>query len=193
MDEEKLDARARIIEVATEIVGKESNLNLTVREIASRAGVNIASINYYFRSKDNLMEEVEHVLLKKIGLIYEILLTKDDPEKKLLQWGDRLIQFLIDYPGIIYMLGARVLVDKKESAGLAEYLTMLEETLVPVLKEMNAGKEEALFYKALQLMSGVVYPVLLYSGTGKTFYPAINHRGERRKYLALLIDSVKDI
>jgi AcrR family transcriptional regulator len=59
----KKDTKSRIITVAVEIIGKEGNFNVTVRDIARRAEVNLASINYHYRSKDNLLHEVEQFFI----------------------------------------------------------------------------------------------------------------------------------
>lgn len=195
MSEEKFTTRNKIIEATAEIVGRENNLNLTIREIAGRAGVNIASINYYFRSKDNLMEEVESMLLNKAGVIYEILQDKNkSAEARLISWGDKLMKFLVDYPGTLYIMVSRVLVNNRENGSLADYLSILINSLTPVIKELTGNDmedEEILFHKAMQLMSAVVYPLLLYSGTGNNFFPAVSDEEERHRYLALLINSLK--
>lgn len=191
-EEVKTDTRTKIIEATAEIMGRESNLNLTIRDIAARAGVNIASINYHFQSKENLMEEVEHVLLKKAGLVYGLLHREgESPGERLIQWGDGLMKFLLEYPGTIYMIVTRVLVSNRVSDGLTGYLNMLNESLVPVIGELTGEEDdETLNYKAMQVMSGVVYPVLLHSGTGKSFFPAISSDTERRSYLSLLVSSL---
>ncbi|MDI1479563.1 TetR/AcrR family transcriptional regulator [Polyangium sp. y55x31] len=51
-------ARERIIEAAIEVVEREGIEALTVRAIALQAGVNVAAINYYFGSKERLVEVV---------------------------------------------------------------------------------------------------------------------------------------
>ncbi|UQA59913.1 TetR/AcrR family transcriptional regulator [Polyangium aurulentum] len=51
-------ARERIIEAAIEVVAREGLETLTVRAIALRAGVNVGAINYYFGSKERLVEVV---------------------------------------------------------------------------------------------------------------------------------------
>lgn len=52
------DTRTRIIQSAADLFGQKGFDGTTTREIAKLAGVNIASLNYYFRSKQNLMGEV---------------------------------------------------------------------------------------------------------------------------------------
>ena len=58
MSSEKVNTRDRIIEVTREIVNEFGVEGTSVREIAKKASVNIASINYYFGSKHDLMAEI---------------------------------------------------------------------------------------------------------------------------------------
>ncbi|WP_170319548.1 TetR/AcrR family transcriptional regulator [Polyangium spumosum] len=58
MESEQGGARERIMEAAIEVVAREGIESLTVRAIAQRAGVNVAAINYYFGSKERLVEAV---------------------------------------------------------------------------------------------------------------------------------------
>lgn len=52
------DIRKKIIEAATYLFGVEGYASTSTRSIALRAGVNIASLNYYFKSKKGLFDEV---------------------------------------------------------------------------------------------------------------------------------------
>ncbi|MDC0254815.1 TetR family transcriptional regulator [Bacteriovoracales bacterium] len=54
----KMKTRDKIIEISREMVNKSGIEGTSVREIAKKASVNIASINYYFGSKHNLMAEI---------------------------------------------------------------------------------------------------------------------------------------
>ena len=44
----------RILHVAIEVFAEHGFRDTTIREICKRANVNVASINYYFRSKEAL-------------------------------------------------------------------------------------------------------------------------------------------
>lgn len=193
MNMEKTDTRTRIIEAAADIIGKERNLNLTIRDIAGRAGVNIASINYYFRSKDNLIDEVELFLMQKLQLIYHKLADEAlSAADRLTNWADALMKYLIDFPGILFMMGTRVLENRSENEGLADYLRLMEMGLTPAVKELTGiGNEATLSFKVMQLVSGVIYPILIYSGTG---IPAMQDMGNdrtRQEYLRVLINSLQ--
>lgn len=193
MTEEKTDTRSRILEAAADIIGKDKNLNLTIREIATRADVNIASINYHFQSKENLLDEVEQLLMKKILFIYtnlnhSALTTRE----KLINWADNLIKHLIDYPGIIYLIGTRVL--ERENTSMNQYLKLLETELTPLVREMNNMIDESLAkFKVLHLISGVVYPVLIFSSSDQSPVININSESVRRDYVTSLIESIEKV
>jgi len=50
--------RARLLEAATAVFAERGFRGATLREIAERAGANLAAANYYFRSKEGLYLEV---------------------------------------------------------------------------------------------------------------------------------------
>ncbi len=51
-------AAARILAAAMEVFAERGFAAATLRQITDRAGVNIAAVNYYFRSKDELTRQV---------------------------------------------------------------------------------------------------------------------------------------
>lgn len=62
----ELSTRERLLEAARGLFAERGFHNATVRDIAARARTNPASINYYFRSKDELYREVMHRSYRKI-------------------------------------------------------------------------------------------------------------------------------
>lgn len=58
MTETQIDTKKKIIEAASYLFGEKGFDGTSTREIGRRAGVNISSLNYHFKSKQNLMEEV---------------------------------------------------------------------------------------------------------------------------------------
>lgn len=52
------DTRTRLIAAARTLFAERGFQNTTIREIAARANTNLASINYHFRSKDDLYRAV---------------------------------------------------------------------------------------------------------------------------------------
>jgi AcrR family transcriptional regulator len=190
LSNDKNDTRTRILEAAAEIIGRERNLNLTIREVAARADVNIASINYHFRSKENLLSEVEMLLMENIGHVYTHL---GDPgantATRLINWANTLIKHLIDYPGIIYLIGTRIL--EKEPTGINQYLSLMDRDLAPLVKELaGIDDDDTVAFKVLQLISGVVYPVLITSSSDETAGINISDEKTRLAYVSQLVASI---
>jgi len=51
-------AKEKIIKVTTQLVDTEADTkNISIRRISRLAGISLSSINYYFQTKDKLIEE----------------------------------------------------------------------------------------------------------------------------------------
>ena len=88
------DKREHILTVAEELFGENGFDGTSVRDIAHKAGVNLAMISYYFGSKEKLLEAL---IESRAGYSYGILeeLNKDEslsPWEKI----DRLVDFYVD-------------------------------------------------------------------------------------------------
>jgi AcrR family transcriptional regulator len=57
-ESEQTKAKERILTVACEVFAEQGFRDTTIRDICQQAGVNLASVNYYFSSKEKLYEEV---------------------------------------------------------------------------------------------------------------------------------------
>ena len=68
----KTDAKDKIIKAFLDLISEKGNAKVTVREISKRADVNLASINYHFRTTQNLFNEVENYFTDKIFQINKI-------------------------------------------------------------------------------------------------------------------------
>lgn len=85
MQENSRTAYSRILAAAVESLEELGPAKATTRVIAEKADVNIASINYYFRSKENLMRlAAENVLNRTFD--WDVLDDPDDMDTK-----DRLV------------------------------------------------------------------------------------------------------
>ncbi len=55
----------KIFDAATELFLEKGVDRTSVREIAAKAGINLALMNYYFRSKENLFDSIFSMLVQK--------------------------------------------------------------------------------------------------------------------------------
>lgn len=100
--ESKPNTRQRILEAAGEIFAENGFRQTTVRQISSKANVNIAAINYYFQSKDKLYLETlrcwKDIAFDKYPR--ELGTSEDDPPEKRLEGFIRSFVFRILDTGI---------------------------------------------------------------------------------------------
>ncbi len=73
---EKNATRRAILEAVVTCIEKYGIDKVTTRKIAVEAGTNIASINYYFRSKDELIEETLSMTIHH--MMEDVFLAIDD-------------------------------------------------------------------------------------------------------------------
>lgn len=70
------DTRERVLVAAMEVFATQGFDGATLREITALAGANIAAVNYYFRSKDELIRQVLDVFIKPIVIARQVALEK---------------------------------------------------------------------------------------------------------------------
>lgn len=92
----------KIFEVATELFLEKGVDRTSVREIASKAGINLALMNYYFRSKENLFDTIFSELVKKNSeKISSILNSELELEDKIKKYCHAYIDMLIENPLLV--------------------------------------------------------------------------------------------
>ena len=68
MKQESIDAKERIMNTMVKLLLERKDVNkITTREVAKLANVNSASINYYYKSKDNLVFKAVEICIENIA------------------------------------------------------------------------------------------------------------------------------
>ena len=89
----------RLLHVAIEVFAERGFRATTVRDICSRANVNVASVNYYFRSKEALYSKALALAIQEANQLYPITSVQDTnlpPEKRLTLFIDNFLHKLLD-------------------------------------------------------------------------------------------------
>ncbi|MBS1570924.1 MAG: TetR/AcrR family transcriptional regulator [Bacteroidetes bacterium] len=98
-EQQKLDTEEIIKKTAKRLFFGEGRFTANTQEIADAAGVNRTSINYYFRSRDNLFDIVFQEEMQKMNeKHYAILLSEKPFREKLEFWLDDELASAIKYP-----------------------------------------------------------------------------------------------
>jgi TetR/AcrR family transcriptional regulator, regulator of cefoperazone and chloramphenicol sensitivity len=94
--------REKILETTIHLINREGLRGITTRKISSEAGVNIASINYHFRSKNALIREALAETLEALLKMPAKSLDRTDlaPHERLLNFFLALMEGGITWPGI---------------------------------------------------------------------------------------------
>lgn len=198
MNVEALDTRSKILQKAIDIVGLKGEF--TIREVAEKAGVNVASINYYFGNKNNLLKEVEKYysdLLYKTQ--YEILTDKTlSARDKLTCWVKGFIVYMFRSPALLGLIVNILNDDKSYKPLLVQRIYLnkeLQSAIESLIKESTGiNSEKVLNYKYLQIFSGILGPVIskivsTTFGEGESVFD-INGKEDLDEYIEILISGV---
>jgi len=67
----------KILDRALYLIGKNKTMDVPVRAIAKEANVNVSAINYYFRSKEEMLKQVRQFYLTNTESVVVILNNKE--------------------------------------------------------------------------------------------------------------------
>lgn len=100
-----MDSKERIVQAAMELIQEKGEQveNISVREICKRADVGLGLVNYYFGSKETLMEQSVERLINGIVARFQGIReeTKEaSPFEKLLFLGNLTFEFLFTHAAV---------------------------------------------------------------------------------------------
>ena len=165
MSREELSARERIYLATVKIIGKEGIRALTTRRIAQEAGVNIAAINYYFGSKDKLVEEALNGTLNEMADLPSDLLDVEALEvpARLQAFFQGVMGSMVKYPGIARAHLYAPLVNSDFSTPFVLRFQEFLEDIHTKLKEKGVRvkvKDMDLRMAIVQMISAVILPAV---------------------------------
>ncbi len=186
--------KEKILDRTLYLIGKTGRTNISVREIAIEAGVNVAAINYHFRTKELMLKEVERLFIDNYNQVFSILDDeKYEAEEKLERLLNEIIEYTLHYPGITVLLN-RKMADSGSDMGkhLSLYVKENSRKIQLLIDEIveNSGGVTAAFHEMV-LISSVVYPASV--NPDKSFYNQIDleDKDTRIKYVKHLIKMMK--
>ncbi|POZ53323.1 CerR family C-terminal domain-containing protein [Methylovulum psychrotolerans] len=89
----------RLLQIAVEVFAEQGYRDATVREICTRANVNVAAVNYYFRSKEGLYTEALVFAFTELNKLYPYQAAEDvglPPEQRLNLFIQHFLNKLLD-------------------------------------------------------------------------------------------------
>lgn len=184
----KAAARDRIISATLDIIGNEGFQNVTVRKIAAAAGVNIAAVNYYFGSKDNVVNEALKYMTDKIDSSFKYL---DDmtisPEARLRNFLRNYSDAMLTHPDVfknyISQSIIKLEIDKDDFLKGSRF-----DKLKSTLKEIKNVKCDNYFaMRILQIIGSLAFPVVMGGKINKLYGIDYSDKQTRYEYVELLL------
>lgn len=188
-----LTTKEKIIEAALEIIASEGFQKVTIRKIATMAGVNIAAINYHFGSKEKVLNEaLEHVMIQ-MKIIFNYLKNEEhSPEVRLETFIQKYSKTLFTYPDPVKNLIHQSIHEHSVSNSFQEYLKfegieLIKNTIHQLRPEEN---DSILYMLTIQLLSSLAFPVLLGNRVIDIFGIELNQTDNQRAYTKLLVKNI---
>jgi AcrR family transcriptional regulator len=162
MNEKPTNVEEKIIFATIDCIEKFGISGATNRQIAQMAGVNIAAINYYFRSKDVLIHRCMEITLKNAFDLSDFSPMPGVPAQ------ERCIAILIDliqggyrYPGITRAHFYNLLAEGRYDSLLVEHVNRFIDELVEDLHDRKNGLAlDELKVALIQIVSAVFLAIL---------------------------------
>lgn len=132
MSPETSPVMEKIIAATIECLNQDGLDGLTIRGIAAKAGVNIAAVNYYFGSKDNLVQKALARAMKEMSdMPGEILGDENlEPRDRVRILFESLIEGILLYPGLIRAeIYAPLIQDRTDAPFLTGFQSFLSEVV----------------------------------------------------------------
>ena len=189
---EKISKKDKIINTTLKLIAEKGNLDFTIREIVLDADVNIASVNYYFGTKKKLIQEIEKKFSVNYAKFENILKdTQITPKKRLLNWADSLIEFMVNNPGIISIMSNKLFLSTNFDSNLQSFMIETNKHLVQIIKEItNINNDDIIKIKLVKLNANLAFPLLFLRDFALLYGFSIQDKESRRKYIKAVIDSI---
>ncbi|MEQ8200251.1 MAG: TetR/AcrR family transcriptional regulator [Syntrophomonadaceae bacterium] len=188
----RFTTKQKIIQAAMNIIAEEGLEKTTVRKIASRAGVNIAAVNYHFGGKDAVINQSFATVTKELRDSFRFLKYIDG------QGITNLSMFINEYTDIMckypdLLKNAIDLVIRRRVIEV-DYLTFLQTEGIDLIESMIGRIRPDLdqlqvHLKALQLISELSYPFLLGDLTREMLGVDLQNPETRRQYTSMVLRS----
>ena len=159
-----------------------------IRDIAANAGINLALLNYYFRSKEKLFELVMAEKVERLfALILPVLNDKGTSlQQKLVLISEHYTQMLLDEPSLPSFVISEMQQQPEKFAGRIRFSSeIMQSEYIAQLKNVDPNTnplDHLVSYLGILIFPYLMRPVLAASGTldEKTFKEQI----EKRKKMA---------
>ncbi len=181
----------KILDRALYLIGKNHSCNISIRAIAKEADVNVSAINYYFRSKDEMLNQAKELYIANSNSILDILTDTNLPEKdKLTAASNEIMEYNIRYPGITVLLDDAGGKDDEVSKKIIEVSDDMLKRVNSLLDFLIKNEKSNIHYQRMIFWAAINYPldnnVLNQSDTS-----VLEDKDSRIAYINYLLDILR--
>jgi AcrR family transcriptional regulator len=187
--------RERILDRTIFLMGRKGTTDVTVREIAREAGVNVAAVNYYFSSKEQMFGQMAGRYLAGYEEVMRLLSTPGLPaEERLRRWSEKVMGHLANYPGILSLMERLVTAEPADPfaqalrAAMEHALRLLRATLE---EYVGPADEERMRFKLTLFASALAGPFPRLTGRVTNRERGLREASARARFLDLLLEHVR--
>ena len=160
----KLPTRQLILEAAIRCIEKRGLDHVTTRAIAEEAGTNIASINYHFRSKDELISQTLSTTLQHMldDVMLELARSDASFEATLREVFRYLLEGSRRYPGVSRAhLSLAISSRRGESVSARAMLKVFNGLMERAVQAYPHKRRKVLTLRLAQVMNAILFVLLV--------------------------------
>jgi AcrR family transcriptional regulator len=141
MKPSKAQLKEKIIIATLECIEKKGIQAITVRDIAEKAGINLASVNYYFGSKETLLQEaLKYSLYSTLTQNYEeIALANPEPRSMVKAFFTDIFRGSLQWPNLTRSHIYGPITDNNYHGAFVDWLNEIAEKLTIKVKTLHTG------------------------------------------------------
>jgi len=160
---EKPTTKQVILEAVVACIEKYGIDKLTTRKIAEEAGTNVASINYHFRSKEELVTETLSMTIKH--MMEDVYASIDDTQHPFEKNLEDIFFYLLDgclrFPGISTAhLYQAISVRQYDSVGAQAIRNVFDRLVEKAVKQYPKRNAEEIRLRLSQILSSIMFSML---------------------------------
>lgn len=183
----------KILDRALYLIGKNRSSDVSIRAIAKEADVNVSAINYYFRTKEEMLRQVKQFYITNTLAISSMLDNEEyEEEERLILSANEIMEYTLRFPGITVILREAVnLKDVDEiSKDIIKVSNELHKKIEILLYNIISGDELKCKYKHMIFMSSIIYPI---EGIETMAFDEniVNCKESRIEYIKYIIKALK--
>ncbi len=161
MSENEISTEDKILLAASKVFTEKGFAGARTRDIADEAGINLALLNYYFRSKEKLFDQVMKVkIVLLFGKIIPIISNeKTTIEEKIDLASEKYFEILSKNPNLPLFVISEI---QKKNSNIKSILPvekiLMNSVIIQQIKEKNPGLNP--FHFLLNFLGMTVFPFL---------------------------------